>query len=311
VARWVKPDVVVVTRFGDVPVHVEFFNSPDDVVAEKYQLVKVLKKNGLLVLNADDEKVLSMRKSIPATVTTYGFSKNAMMRVSDVAIMYKKDRPVGTTFKVTHEESIMPVRLNCVFGNQYIYPALAALAIGVHLKINMVKLIETLENHSGTPGRLKLIEGIKGSSIIDDSYNSSPVAVEAALATFREIKTEGKKIAIFGDMLELGRYTVSEHKKIGVLAGQTCDLLLVVGLRAKSITEGALLGGISEKNIIEFVDSRQAGKYLESVLGENDIVLIKGSQSMRMERAVEEIMAHPEKKDELLVRQEPEWLARE
>jgi len=311
IARWIKPDVVVVTRFGDVPVHVEFFDSPEQVIEEKYQLVKALKKDGLLVLNADDEKVLAMRKNIPATVVTYGHAKNALMRVSDVAIMYKDGYPVGTTFKVTHEENILPVRLSCVFGDQYIYPALVALSIGIHQNVNLVKMIELLENHSGSPGRLKLIAGIKGSRIIDDTYNASPVAVEAALATLDEIKTDGKKIAILGDMLELGRYAASEHKKIGILAGQICDLLLVVGLRAKSITEGALIGELSEKNIIEFDNSRLAGKYLEGVLAKHDIVLIKGSQRMRMERAVEEIMAYPEKKEDLLVRQEPEWLARQ
>lgn len=169
---------------------------------------------------------------------------------------------------------------------------------------------QALKSYCGSLGRMKLIDGIKGSCVIDDSYNASPVAVEAALKTLENIKTKGLKIAVLGDMLELGKYTTEEHKKIGKLAGGVCDLLLVVGLRAKSMVAGALLGGLSEKNIIEFEDSQKAGKYLEKIVKEGDIVLVKGSQSMRMERTVEEIMAHPEQKSQLLVRQEEEWRRR-
>lgn len=310
VSQWLKPDILVITRFGEVPVHVEFFASPEDLVKEKSYLVSALKEKGLLIVNNDDKRSLAMREKFDGMTTTYGFGKGSAMLASKESVVYKDDKPVGVKVRVDHDGSSVPLDLVGVTGKQYVYSALAALSVGVHLKVNIIKMSESLKSFRGSPGRMRLIDGIKGASIIDDTYNASPVAVEAALETLEEIETKGIKIAVLGDMLELGKYTVEEHKKIGKLAGSVCDLLLVVGLRAKSITEGALLGGLGEKNIIEFEDSQKAGKYLEHILKEGDIVLVKGSQSMRMEHTVEEIMAHPENKTELLVRQEEEWIDR-
>ena len=171
-------------------------------------------------------------------------------------------------------------------------------------------MVEALAKFKTPKGRSRVIEGIKGTYIIDDTYNSSPVAAEAAIATLSQFKTLGKKIAVLGDMLELGKYAVAEHKRIGALAGGVCDTLLCVGVRARYMAEGAEAGGLSEKNIFQFDDAREAGKFLEQLIKTGDVILVKGSQSMRMERVVEEIMAHPEQKEELLVRQEEEWLKR-
>ncbi|GMQ95505.1 MAG: hypothetical protein BMS9Abin13_622 [Patescibacteria group bacterium] len=310
IARWLTPAVVVVTRFGEVPVHVEFFDSPKQVIEEKSYLVSALAPDGLLVLNNDDEKVLGLRKLFGGAVLPYGKEPGSAMLASNEQVMYEGSAPIGITFKADYEDTSVPVRLVGVLGGQYTYSALAALSVGVYLKTNMVRMAQALEHYSGPPGRLTLIDGIKGTYILDDTYNSSPVAMEAALQTLREVETAGRKIAVLGDMLELGRYTAAEHKKAGERAAGASDLLIVVGLRARNIVEGALLGGMSEKNIVEFDDAQKAGKYLEGVIGAGDIILIKGSQSMRMERTVEEIMAHPEKKNQLLVRQEPEWLKR-
>lgn len=310
ISEWLKPDVVVVTRFGEVPVHVEFFSSPEALLKEKACLVSALKKDGILVVNNDDKKALSMKEKFDGMIMTYGFNKGSAFLASKDEIIYKNGKPVGLTFKIDYDGKSMPVTLFGVLGRQHIYPAIAALSVGGYLKLNMVRMSQAFGKYSTAPGRMRIIEGIKGACIIDDTYNASPVAMEAALETLRNIKTEGKKIAVLGDMLELGKYTVEEHKRIGEVAGGVCDLLLVVGMRTKGIVSGALIGGISEKNIIEFNDAQKAGKYLEHILKSGDIVLIKGSQRVRMERTVAEIMAHPEYKAELLVRQEKEWMAR-
>lgn len=307
ITRWLKPDIVVVTRFGDVPAHVEFFDSPEALLEEKSYLVKALKKNGLLVVNGDDDKALSMRKRFDGMTMTYGFKKDSALLASNEQVLYENIKPSGVTFKIDHDSSSVPVNMRNLLGKQHIYAALAALSVGVYLKLNMVRMAQALENHKGAPGRMRIIDGIKGTSIIDDTYNASPVATEAALGALKEVKAQGKKIAVLGDMLELGKYTTAEHKRIGGIAAGVCDKLIVVGLRAKGVTQGALAGGLSEKDIIEFGDSQKAGKYVEQILGEGDVVLIKGSQSMRMEKAVGEIMTQPERKAELLVRQEKEW----
>ncbi|MEK7148634.1 MAG: UDP-N-acetylmuramoyl-tripeptide--D-alanyl-D-alanine ligase [Patescibacteria group bacterium] len=306
----VVPDVAVITRFGDVPVHVEFFKSPEELFDEEANIVKALRSTGVLIVNADDERVLALREKTKAKSLTYGLKAGAMFRASNIQTAYEGHMPVGTTFKLEYDGNVFPVAMHGVLGVQPVYSALAAIATGVYLKLNVVDIIGRLSLHMSPPGRMRVLSGIKGSSIIDDSYNASPVAAEAALEALKSIKTKGKRIAVLGDMLELGKFTIDEHKKIGKLAGSFVDLLLAVGPRAKYIVEGALDADMSEKNIIEFDDSRLAGKYLEGIIGAGDIVLMKGSQGIRMERAVEEIMAEPERASEFLVRQEEEWKAK-
>lgn len=322
VAGWLRPDAVVMTRFGDVPAHVEFFKSAKELFEEKSEIVKSLKKTGILILNADDERVLSLRDKVKAKVITFGFSNEAMFRASNVQITYENDRPVGTTFKLEYGGNLFPVTMRGVLGIQPVYSALTAIALGAYLKINIVDSINALSVHDSPPGRMQVVEGLKGSVIIDDTYNSSPVAAEAAINVLSDIKIaggddaskkrghRGRKIAVLGDMLELGKFAIEEHKKLGTAVGVVADLLLAVGPRAKYIAEGAVDAGLCEKKILEFENAQAAGKYLESIVGEGDVVLIKGSQAMRMERAVEEVMAHPEKADRLLVRQEEEWKSR-
>lgn len=311
VTKWLTPDVVIMTKLSDVPVHVEFFSSPAALIEEKSLLIDALKKEGLLVLNHDDEKVLALKQKSKSAVFTFGFNDNATVRASHDEIEYDKEgNPTGSIFKVNCAGNALPAHLPGTVGRHYIYSVLAALCVGEFLKINMITMIEALMKFKTPKGRLRMIEGIKGTHIIDDTYNSSPVAAEAALATLAQFKTKGKKIAVLGDMLELGKYTIQEHKRIGALAGSVCDTLLCVGVRARYMAEGAGAGGLSEKNIFQFDDAREAGKFLEQIMKTADVVLVKGSQSMRMERIVEEVMAHPEQKGELLVRQEEEWTRR-
>ncbi len=306
----ITPDIVVFTAFSAVPVHVEFFKSVEALFNEKANLVKALNPSGMLILNADDERVLTLREKTKAKSITYGFSEGAMFRASNMQIAYQDGLPTGTTFKLEYDGNVFPVTMHGVLGVQPVYSGLASLAVGTYLKLNIIESIELLAGYNSPAGRMRVIQGLKGSTLIDDTYNSSPIAAQAAIEALASIKTKGKKIAVLGDMLELGKFTIDEHKKLGVLAGKSVDIIFAIGPRAKYIVEGALDSDMSEKNIIEFDNAQVAGKYLEGIIGEGDIVLFKGSQSMRMERAVEEVMAHPEDAVSLLVRQEDEWKAK-
>ncbi len=308
--KLITPDVAVITRFGEVPVHVEFFKNPDELFEEKANLVKALRSTGVLIINADDERVLALKERTKAMSLTYGLNENAMFRATNIQVAYEDGAPVGTTFKLEYDGSVLPISMRGVLGVQPVYSALTSIAVGAYLKLNIVNIIGRLSAHMSPPGRMRIIPGIKGATIIDDTYNASPVASEAALEALKSIKTKGKRIAVLGDMLELGKFTIDEHKKIGKLAGKFCDIVVAVGPRAQYIAEGALDADMSEKNIFDFDDSRLAGKYIESIIGKGDVVLVKGSQGIRMERTVEEIMAEPERAHELLVRQEEEWKAK-
>ncbi len=311
VSKWLLPDISVITRIGDVPVHVEFFKSTAEVIKEKSYIVSALKSNGLLVLSDDEKNVLPMKEKTKANVMTYGFSKGIQMRATNEEIIYdNKKCPIGINFKVNYGSNILPVKMLGTTGFQHIYAILAAFVVGISEGINLVSATQWISEYKTPVGRLKILEGINSTVILDDTYNSSPTALCSALESLGNIKTEGRKIAVLGDMMELGRHGAEEHIKAGEHASKVSDLLFVVGPRAKGIASGANKNKMNKSKIHWFADSTEAGKYLSGIIQEGDVVLLKGSQSIRMERAVEQIMAHPEDKKNLLVRQDDEWVNR-
>ena len=205
-------------------------------------------------------------------------------------------------------------------GKSQSYAAAAAAAVGAILGINLVDISEALSEYHGPKGRLKILKGIKNSTIIDDTYNASPLSTHLALETLRDLPAT-RKVAILGDMLELGKYSIQAHQEIGNMAGSIVDLLICVGARAKFIADSATQGvnewssrrmtafnQMSRENIYRLDTSDEAKLKVKELIKEGDLILVKGSQGMRMEKVVEEIMAEPDKKRELLVRQGKKWL---
>lgn len=316
-ASWLKTDVVIITAIGETPAHIEFFNSRKHLIEEKSGLIKTLKKEGLLVLNADDEAVLEMKSKTKSIVVTYGFKEGADFLGSSENILYQNNEdgsigmPIGITFKVNQDGKSLPVTILGVFGRNHIYASLAALAIVSPLRFSMLQAIDSIKNYDVPPGRMRLLSGINQTLIIDDTYNSSPFACESAIKTLREVQGINRKIAVLGDMLELGKHTEEAHRQIGAVAKENTDILIVVGPRAQSIKKGALDSGMSEENIFEFSNSFLAGEFLQDFIKKGDLILIKGSQGVRMERAVEAILENKEEKNNLLVRQDAQWLEKE
>ncbi len=309
ISSWLKTDAVIITMIGEMPAHIEFFDSREHLIEEKSGLIETLKKDGILILNADDEAVLGMKEKSKKRSVTYGFINKADVAGSGRQIFYEEEMPRGINFRLDVGGNSLPVFIEGVFGNNHIYAALAALSFTSALKLNMLTAVNALKNYDFPAGRMRLLSGINDSMIIDDTYNSSPLACESALNTLEEIKLKkGRKVAVLGDMLELGRHTVEMHKKMGEVAKEKADILVTVGPRAISIKEGALQAGMNEKKVFEFSNSLEAGEFLKNFVKIGDIVLIKGSQGMRMERAVAAILLDQKKKSELLVRQDAEWL---
>ncbi len=301
-ASWIKPDVAVITALGEIPSHVEYFKTSDELAKEKSRLVQNLKEENTAVLNGDDQRVLGMKEKIKAKVIVYGFSADNDLMASNYLVT-----PDGISFKVEYKGNIVPVRLHNIFGRHHVYTALAALAAGISQGMNLIEMAETLSLFKPPPGRLNLIEGIKNSFILDDTYNASPMAMEAALEVLNDLPAK-RKIVVLGDMLELGAFTIDEHRKLGRMVKKSgAKLLFAIGPRAKFIASEARAAGFKPENIFEFSFSDEAKKDVQEKIKEGDLILIKGSQSMRMEKITEEIMLHPELKEQLLVRQEKEW----
>ncbi len=309
ITRWLKPNVAVVTRVGDVPVHVEFFSSRSELIAEKGNIVGALKANGIAVLSADDPDVISMRTRAPyAKIFTYSMTGSADVTGSDADLFYSKEGvPMGVECVATYAGENAPLIIKGTANFSALHGALAACAVAIVLGAPFQETVRAFESFTVPKGRSRLIEGIRGSIIIDDTYNASPAAVAAALDALGRIDTGGRKIAILGDMLELGKHSVEAHKKMGVHASEVADILITVGLRSEVAGAEAELCGMYKEDVHHFTDSVAAGEFLKMVVKDHDVVLVKGSQRVRMERIVERIMAHPEQKHNLLVRQEEAW----
>lgn len=304
---WIKPDVVVITRLPDVPVHVEFFSTPDEVVAEKLILLEALKPDGVFVYNNDDEKV---RDAAEATrQQSIGFSRYSLSQFTASAdkVVYDGGTPAGLEFVLTHLDTAATMRVNGSLGVQHAYNYAAAAAVGSVFGTGIEEAMKSLREHTPPPGRMRIIRGIKDTLIIDDSYNSSPTACERALLTLKELKGAKRKIAILGDMLELGQYSVREHEKIGELVPECADMLITIGVRARKIAEGALEHGMSEKVIYQYDQVERARREVKNLIAKGDVILIKASASIRAEVLVRELMWEADRAEELLVRQDPAW----
>jgi UDP-N-acetylmuramoyl-tripeptide--D-alanyl-D-alanine ligase len=252
--------------------------------------------------------VVRLRERAPgAQVVTFGLSESADVRATETKILFDTQRrAIGMQAVVQVEGESLPLEIKGAIGAHALLPALAAVAVGRALAKPLPEILAALAHYDPPRGRMHLIEGIKNTMLIDDTYNSSPAAVHAALETLA-LMPSARKVAILGDMLELGRHSVEEHRKAGAMAAKQADLLITVGFRARDIAQGALDAGMGEEKILQFERSSQVAEELKNLLQEGDLVLVKGSQSMRMEKIVEEVMQDPAHAADLLVRQDEEW----
>lgn len=312
IAKWLRPDIAVLTGVPEVPVHVEFFKSVDDLVKEKRALAEYIKPGGKVVVNADNPRMRDLIPDFRGACITYGCGAECDFSAAQQAIVYENERPIGTTFRLIHGGSSAPVTIFGSLGTPKVYAALAALAVAETVGVDAISASRSLAAWVPPPGRMRLIDGLRESVILDDTYNSSPAAVSAALETLREIGHAKRKIAVLGDMLELGRFSAEAHRRIGEETSRCASLLRTLGLRAAGIASGAQQAGMLESKIkrYEQQDLDKAAREIREELKPGDIVLVKGSQSMRMEKIVEALMARPEEAKDLLVRQDAEWSRR-
>lgn len=315
-AKWLRPDVAVITGVPDMPVHVEYFESTEALLKEKRALAEYLKAGGKLILNGDDERMRRVQSDFRGATLTYGLEPDNDFRAVQEEIAYESDLPVGMRFRAERTTFSVPVEIFGSLGLPRVYAALAAIAVAECVGVDAVSAGAALRGWEPPSGRLRIIKGIKDTLIIDDTYNSSPAAALAALDTLKLVKSPSgkriRRIAILGDMLELGKYSAQAHRAVGERAAKCASMLITVGFRSRATADAALDAGMKDEKIrqYELGESVRAGEELKLELKEGDVILIKGSQGMRMEKTVHELMADPARAPELLVRQEEEWLNR-
>ena len=282
-----RPNVGVITAIGEIPVHVEFFSGPQEVAREKARLIEQLPAGGFAILNQDSHIVMDLKDRTRAHRMTFGFHRDSELRISNFTTRIDEDgQPIGTSFKIEYAGSFVPVRLDGVFGKAQAYAAAAAASVGLIFGLNLVKISEALKAYRPPEHRFQPFRGLKDSVVIDDAYNSSPLSMAAALDTFEDFPGK-RRIAILGEMREIGEFSREAHEDIGRTVAKIADILIVIGSGARFISEGALKAGFSKKNLRVFESADLALLPIQELVKKGDIVLVKASRAIGLEKVVQ------------------------
>lgn len=297
---YLKPDIAVITAI--TPEHMEFFKSMEAVAQEEMAAANFSK---LAIINRDDIDGQYASYLTNSNLDTYGTSETAEYHFVEREFNVH-DGHTGDF--VAPELAGTPIAAQIkVLGEHNLRPAIAAATVGIKLGLTPAEIAAGLENIRPVPGRMSLLEGVRGSMIIDDTYNSSPIAAESAVQTFHSLAAP-QRIVILGTMNELGESSATEHQKIGrMFRPDLVDWVITVGEEAeKYLATAARAQGCQVKS---FENAVQAGGFAHGVIKDGALVLAKGSQDKGyLEEAVKILLKHPEQGN-LLVRQSPAWLA--
>lgn len=278
-ATLINPQVGVLTSVGEM--HLEKLKSINNIKKAKAELLEALPPGGVAVLNYDDINVRGIAKRFNGRKVWYGFSSKA-----DVNHSYLKD-----------------LQLN-LLGERNKYSVLAAYAVGRIFKIPKEKIFKALESLKPQKGRLNLLSGKNGLKIIDDTYNAGPQSTGAALEALWKFPAQ-RRIVVLGDMLELGRLEEKAHLKVIKMAFGVADRCVLVGPRYSKAIKAVKV--VKPTEIVK--DSKKAVEAVEKLdLGNGDVILVKGSQGVRMEKVVKALLKDKAKASRLLVRQDERWI---
>jgi UDP-N-acetylmuramoyl-tripeptide--D-alanyl-D-alanine ligase len=277
-ARIAQPQVGVVTIIG--PVHLERAGTIERIVEAKTELVEALPPapEGVAILNYDDERVRGMAQSTQARVFYYGLSPEADLwadRIEGLGLD-------GIRFRLHYRGETLHVKIP-LLGRHSVHTALRAAAVGLVEGLTWQEVIEGLRGPSAQL-RLVAVPGPGGATILDDTYNASPASTIAALNLLDEL--DGRKIAVLGDMLELGDYEREGHEKVGMRALEVADVLIAVGPRGRIIGQTAQRWGMPADRVHIVEDNAEAVAVLEQMVTGDDVILVKGSRAMEMEEIV-------------------------
>lgn len=306
------PDLVVVTRLPDMPVHVEAYATPDAVREEEFRPAYALAPGMPLIISSDDEYACELAEPLATNTILFGQAVEADVRLGKAEIFMDDGKPVGMQAEVSLNDETHLLQVRGAIGAQQLLAPAAALAVGMALGCDIKKILTGIDLYEPPPGRGRILKGKDGSILIDDSYNASPAAVEEALTSLALLKKNMPKIkttAVLGDMLELGRYSQEAHERIGRIAAEKVDTLITIGPRARAMAGAAIQAGHPEAAVLSFETSVEAAPQIAARIGAGDAVLVKGSQSMRTEKVCEALLAdYADQK--YLVRQDREWKKR-
>ena len=275
-AELAAPIVGVITNVG--PVHLERLGAIEAIAEAKAELVQALPPEGVAILNYDDERVLAMRHKTQAQVLTYGLDPRADLWADEIS----SEGLEGIRFTLHYRGEEFHVQVP-LLGRHSVHTSLRAAAVGLAEGMTWDHIIEGLQDRRAQL-RLVAVPGPNGSIILDDSYNASPASMIAALNLLAELN--GRKIAVLGDMLELGEYEDEGHRMVGLRAIDAADVLVAVGQLGRTIAQEALNNGMAPVCVKTCATNDEAIAYLTAIVQPDDMILIKGSRGLHMEDIV-------------------------
>lgn len=288
-----QPQVGVVTNVG--PTHLERLGTIERIAQAKAELVQAIPpaaEGGVAILNYDDPLVRPMAAQTDARVLTYGLSPEADLWASEVTSAGLE----GIRFVLQHEEQAIHARVP-LLGRHSVHTALRAALVGLVEGLDWEEIITGLQSLPNTAQlRLVAVAGPNRSTLLDDTYNASPASTIAALNLLDDLNG-ARKIAVLGDMMELGSFEEEGHRKVGCRAADVVDFLITIGPRARIIADEAGACGLAPSAILELDDKQAAVAYLEKILQPEDVVLIKGSNSQRLDEIVSALTVERETPD--------------
>jgi alanine racemase len=298
--RIAQPRVGVVTAINRT--HLTVLGTLNNIAAEKGRLIEALPFDGSAILNADDPYVAGMVPRTQARILTFGLKRGADVRAADLKLTTK-----GMTFDLCFESSRL-AGFTPLLGRHQIYAVLAAVATGLVFDISPQTSLRALGQMARVPGRMNLLEGRQGTLILDDTFNASPEATLAAIDTLEELPG-ANKVAIFGDMPDLGEIEVEAHHQIGDYVATRVRRLVTKGDVAQEMATAALShpSGLGQHAVHVTFTSDDAAAKVQDLLSPDTTILVKGGPNARMERVVKRLLAQPGRDRSQLVRQEAGW----
>lgn len=280
-AEIASPDIAVITHIGTA--HIEFMKSREAIALEKGMLVEAIDRDGVVILNANDDCSSDLAARSRGRVVTAGIESG------DVRAENLHATAEGTVFDLVADgagsESVnLPVAGRHMVGN-----AVLAAAVALQFDVSLGETARRLSAVELTGGRLQR-RVVGGLNFLDDSYNANPDSMRAALSTLADIATEGRRIAVLGRMAELGSLEESEHRQLGeAAAASAIDILIGVGEAGGLIADGASRAGRDDLDVKHCADQKDAAAYLRAEAGADDLILVKGSRSAAMEAVIREL----------------------
>jgi UDP-N-acetylmuramoyl-tripeptide--D-alanyl-D-alanine ligase len=276
------PDIAVITNIQ--PVHLEFFNTIEDIALAKKEILDGMKPNGTVVLNGDDPAVQKMAKDWKGAKLQFGLSEGCDIRAENI----QRTGYQGISFDLIYGKKRGKTTIPFIYKS-FLYNFLAASAAAYALSIPFTQILAQMNTLKSLPMRGEIYRLQNNIILIDDSYNSNPAALEAALKDLSELEAK-RKVAVLGDMLELGEAQAPYHVKAGKQVQQNgWNLLITVGPLGHHMAEGALQAGMNNGQISSFESSEEAANHVPSLLEPGDLVLVKGSRGIKTEKIVERL----------------------